>query len=66
MKVQNVLDLLDVQGYSGCVDPETPIQLEGRELGVLSFAISLQGFYTAGELRAVLRDLEAFNMAEGK
>jgi hypothetical protein len=66
MKVQTILDLFNVRGYSGCVDPETPIQLEGKEIGAISYAIPLQGFYTAGELRAVLHDLDAFNNAEGK
>jgi hypothetical protein len=58
MKVQNILDQYKVHGYGGNVDPETPIQLEGFEVG---YSIPLQGYYTRGELLAICEDLKAFN-----
>jgi hypothetical protein len=63
MKVQNILDQYKVQGYSGNIDPETPIQLEGFIVG---YSIPLQGYYTRGELLALCEDLKAFNDAEEK
>jgi hypothetical protein len=62
-KVQNILNQFKVRGYGGNIDPETPIQLEGWEVG---YSIPLQGFYTLGELRAICEDLKAFNDAEEK
>ena len=55
--VQNILDIYDVQGYTGTVDPETPIIFEGDAVG---YAVKLQGFYTRDELLAVCEDLTAF------
>jgi hypothetical protein len=61
--VQNILNQFKVRGYGGNIDPETPIQLEGWEVG---YSIPLQGFYTRGELLAICEDLKAFNDAEEK
>jgi hypothetical protein len=55
--VKNILDIYDVRGYTGMIDPETPIQFEGDEVG---YAVKLQGFYTRGELLALCEDLLAF------
>ena len=55
--VKNILDIYDVRGYTGMIDPETPIQFEGDEVG---YAVKLQGFYTRGELLAICEDLAAF------
>ena len=55
--VKNILDLYDVQGYTGNIDPETPIQFEGDVVG---YAVKISGFYTRGELLAICEDLTAF------
>ena len=57
-KVQNILDIYEVKGYGGCIDPETPIQFEGDTVG---YAVKVQGFYTLAELLAVASDLQALN-----
>jgi hypothetical protein len=61
--VQNILDAYEVQGYSGMVDPETPIQFEGDVVG---YAVKVQGFYTRAELLAIAEDLKAFNQSTPK
>jgi hypothetical protein len=61
--VQNILDAYEVQGYSGMVDPETPIQFEGDVVG---YAVKIQGFYTRAELIAIVEDLWAFNQSTPK
>lgn len=58
--VKNILDMYEVQGYSGMVDPETPIQFEGDVVG---YAVKIGGFYTRGELLAIVEDLNAFNQS---
>lgn len=63
MIVQNILDTHNVQGYTGNIDPETPIELEGDVVG---FAVKISGYYTRGELLALCEDLKAFNDAEEK
>ena len=62
-KVKNVLDAYEVRGYSGMVDPETPIQFEGQVVG---YAVKVQGFYTRAELLAIAEDLKAFNQSTPK
>jgi hypothetical protein len=61
--VKNVLDAYKVQGYSGAIDPETPIQFEGDAVG---YAVKVQGFYTRAELIAIVQDLWAFNQSTPK
>ena len=52
--------MYEVQGYTGNVDPETPIQFEGNVVG---YAVKIGGFYTRGELLAIVEDLKAFNQS---
>ena len=61
--VKNILDIYEVQGYSGSIDPETPIQFEGDVVG---YAVKIQGFYTRAELIAIVEDLWAFNQSTPK
>jgi hypothetical protein len=61
--VQNILDAYEVRGYSGSIDPETPIQFEGDVVG---YAVKVQGFYTRAELIAIVQDLWAFNQSTPK
>jgi hypothetical protein len=61
--VQNILDAYEVRGYSGSIDPETPIQFEGDVVG---YAVKIQGFYTRAELIAIVEDLWAFNQSTPK
>jgi hypothetical protein len=61
--VKNILDIYNVKGYSGAIDPETPIQFEGDVVG---YAVKVQGFYTRAELIAIVEDLWAFNQSTPK
>lgn len=61
--VQNILDIYEVRGYSGSIDPETPIQFEGDVVG---YAVKVSGFYTRAELIAIVEDLWAFNQSTPK
>lgn len=58
--VQNILDTYEVKGYSGAIDPETPIQWEGDWGG---YAVKIQGYYTRAELLAIAEDLWTFNQS---